>query len=223
MAAVFLGNAFYTAGLPASFPLTFPLTISVWVNRFAFPAVGPDGTIISLYDSGNVENNVQIRLDLTSGPDADAPMYTPTAVKTTSILGETRARSSSSITAAGWKHMAIVFPSIFQSRIYFDGYVDSNSALGFPTVNSISIGNVNGVLNGGPCFGGIAEIGIWNIALTQNQIDSLSKGFSPKRMLPNLKSYIPLYGNNGDIDLVSGLKFPNTINVFNFKGPIIYK
>ena len=55
--------------------------------------------------------------------------------------------------------------------------------------------------------GAIAEVSIWNAALSDEEVETLSLGFSPLLVRPqNLASYVPLIRDN-DEDLITGLSW----------------
>ncbi len=95
-----------------------------------------------------------------------------------------------------WHHCAGVFENIASRTAYLDGANPVNNAT-FVTdsvATRTSIGVQAGNL-GAPtfCDGTIAEVGIWNIALTASEIRALAKGFSPKVIRPrHLVFYAPL-------------------------------
>jgi hypothetical protein len=46
----------------------------------------------------------------------------------------------------------------------------------------------------------IAEVGIWNVALTDDEVLALAKGFTPDQIRPqSLIAYLPLVRTNQDI------------------------
>lgn len=73
-----------------------------------------------------------------------------------------------------------------------DGTTTSNRSIQ-NTATSLVIGN--DASNGGPFDGLIAEVGIWNIALSTSEFLALARGISPQLIRPaSLKGYWPLYG-----------------------------
>jgi hypothetical protein len=66
--------------------------------------------------------------------------------------------------------------------------------------------------------GDIAEAGIWNVILSPDEIQSLSKGFIPPRIRPqNLVFYAPLIG--GTNDFRGGIPLANFNNVLVSEHP----
>jgi hypothetical protein len=62
----------------------------------------------------------------------------------------------------------------------------------------------------------IAEVAVWNVALTGAEMASLSKGFKPTRIRPqSLKFYAPLLRNLQDLQTAMSLTNNNTATVVN--------
>ena len=101
------------------------------------------------------------------------------------------------------RHIAATFsPSTF-SRVYLDGSQDAERTSSVPA----SIADLNlyglsfGGLPGSSFFfnGTIAEVGIWNAALTASEIASLAKGMTCDKIRPqNLAFYAPLVRDLND-------------------------
>jgi len=124
----------------------------------------------------------------------------------------TSANSTSAFSANSWQHGAAIFESNASRTIYLDG---ANSATNTTAANAagasteIFIGarRQNGVIAG--YFGGlIAEVGIWNAALTAAEVASLAKGMTPDKIRPqSLVFYAPLVRDL--IDQKGGLTITN--------------
>lgn len=107
------------------------------------------------------------------------------------------AYSTISTSLNAWQHICGTFESSISRTIYLNGGNNvSNTVLSVPSgFNSIRIGSNFGP-SGGPTTlfnGRISDTAIWNVVLTIDEINSLSKGFSPKKVRPqSLKFYCPL-------------------------------
>jgi hypothetical protein len=108
-----------------------------------------------------------------------------------------------------WHHACGVYESTTNRHAYIDGGskgsdTTSNTS---DTVTDIGIGNL---IRANPIVGmsgRIAEVGIWNVALTDAEVAILAKGYSPLFVRPqNLVVYVPLVGDE-DVDIVGGLAF----------------
>jgi hypothetical protein len=116
-------------------------------------------------------------------------------------------QSSTIYSANNWYHCAGIWPSNSSRTSYLNG-VASTAASGTaniaPTV--IWIGAFSGVAD--RFTGQIAEVGIWNTALTAAEIASLAKGMTCDKIRPqNLVFYAPLVRNL--IDQKGGLVITN--------------
>lgn len=102
-----------------------------------------------------------------------------------------------------WVHGCAVFASNSSRTAYHSGgNSGSNSTVTMsdPGLNDITIGSRNNFVGPGVFMNGlIAEVGIWNVALTVAEISSLSKGFACNRIRPqSLVFYAPLTRNLTD-------------------------
>lgn len=112
------------------------------------------------------------------------------------------ATTTAAVTANVWHHGCAVFASNNSRTAYING---GNSATNTDTLNlntptSVVIGaRYNTTL--GFYFGGdLAEVGIWNVALTAAEVASLAKGMTCDKIRPqNLVFYAPLVRNLQDI------------------------
>ena len=110
------------------------------------------------------------------------------------------ANSTNNFAINTWFHAAAVFTSATLRAIFLNGgFKGTQSTSRTPTgIDRLLIGvegGTSGVATpwapGGT--GDIAEIGIWNVALTDGEVLTLSQGFSPLLVRPqNLVHYMPL-------------------------------
>lgn len=117
-------------------------------------------------------------------------------------------------TATGLHHLCIVYDNAVspKAKLYFDG-VDvalsgPTSATALPSnpgLFRVGRDNVGSVWNSGT----VAEIGLWDAALSAAECAALAKGFKPCRIRPrSLVSYLPLVRNVNDPR--SGVAFTNS-------------
>jgi hypothetical protein len=120
--------------------------------------------------------------------------------------GVDNADTSSGFSLNTWTHACGVAASATDRRVFINGgskvsNLNSRTPSG---VNRFSIGR-NGDLSANQrYFGGmLAEAGIWNVALTDDEVVSLARGFSPLLIRPqSLVAYWPLLGNTSpEVDL----------------------
>jgi len=94
-----------------------------------------------------------------------------------------------------WQHGASVFESTTSRYVYHNGVASTqNTASSSPSgVDSITIGARRSPAIGVLMNGSIAQLGIWDAALTADEIASLADGMICSRVRPqNLKFYAPL-------------------------------
>jgi hypothetical protein len=97
-----------------------------------------------------------------------------------------------------WYHVAGVYESATSRKAYINGSNESaandNSNSVTPSgVNLLIIGGRFNTTIGGYFTGDIAEVGIWNVALTASEIASLAKGMTCDKIRPqSLVFYAPL-------------------------------
>jgi len=104
-------------------------------------------------------------------------------------------------------HGCAVFESTTDRRIYLDagGKVTNTDSLSSPSgLNRITIGYSDRATNALFFDGEIAEVGVWDISLTDAEVAILAEGFSPLFVRPDrLKFYAPIVREK--IDIVGGL------------------
>jgi hypothetical protein len=121
----------------------------------------------------------------------------------------------------GWNHFVHVFDGSASGNAKLLGYINGVSSITEYAVGSItatatpdssntesfSIGRDS--INNTWSSGDFAEVAIWHEALTAQDVNSLSKGFSPASVRPDsLKLYMPLVRNI--IDYKANLTLTNT-------------
>lgn len=188
MAYTFNGsNQYMTVPFTVS---SYPLTFFARANPVSF-AGGP--CAISLDNSGNAPNSIGIYYSPATGSARAGIEPAGLYVNTTSTA-----------TLSAFSSLAGIFTSS-QVSIFLNGAdkVTASHSSGFPSVDRIGLGSsrYSGVqynyLNGS-----IAEVAIWNAALTDAEIASLAAGFTPDQVRPqSLSLYAPLIRNLADLRL----------------------
>lgn len=134
-------------------------------------------------------------------------------LKATTIAGGSAAAAqpaTSIATANTWFHLAAVFASATDRRAWVNGAAKATNATSkTPSgVNSVIIGARGG--SSVTSFAGarIAEVGLWNVALLDEEIAALGAGMSPLKMRSaSLVGYWPVWGlHSPEIDLTSGAR-----------------
>lgn len=170
-----------------------PLTMAIWgrpanttARHWAF----------TLANSSNAYFGISFAGDLGGDP-----------VRATAVDGANAGSASSNGYSANvWQHLCGVFTSSTSRAVFRDG---ANKATNTTNVtpstisrteilyNSIQLSNANG---------DFAEAGLWDVALTDEEVAILADGYSPLFVRPeSLIGYWPLIGNySPEIDLVGG-------------------
>lgn len=170
-----------------------PLSISAWFNT---SITGASQRIVGLWNSAGVgvlDSCFSLHIavgNTVSAATADATSAAASATSTT-------------ISANVWNHGAAVFTSSTSRASYLNGGgKGTNATSKVPIgINRTSIGVDDHSSPTNPFApagtGMIAEVGIWNIALSDADVLTLSKGVSPLLVHSEaLVAYWPLVGNN---------------------------
>ncbi|MFN5250967.1 MAG: LamG domain-containing protein [Bacteroidota bacterium] len=146
-------------------------------------------------------------------------------INSTGLAANNFVTEGTTVVGTNARHIAATFsPSTF-SRVYLDGAQDAERTSSVPS----SIADITGVnLNFGGLFGGsfffngtIAEVGIWNSALTQPEIASLADGMTCDKVRPqSLVFYAPLVRDL--IDQKGGLTITNNNGATVATHPRVY-
>lgn len=168
----------------ASTPVTaMPLTIAGWFN---FPFTGVNQGIAGVNAVGTGVTG-SFRLALNSSNQVVANCAAGATQGVSAFTG---------VSANTWTHACGVFASATSRTAYANGIAaDANATSASPAgVNAVHIG-VNWPSAGatGYANGQIAEVGIWNVALSAQEIASLAKGVTCDKVRPqSLVFYAPL-------------------------------
>jgi len=166
------------SGAPAT---AAPLTLACWFRADTLPGVS---CLMSLHGSGSGHSFSMIVED------------TPKKLKARINGGATAlAVHGTTVTTGQWYHACAVFTTTTSRDIYLDGVSPVNNTTSqTPTsINTSYLGTINA--GSFPHDGQLAEVAVWNVALSAAEIASLSKGFSPRLVRrESLKAYWPLIG-----------------------------
>lgn len=149
-----------------------PYTMACWFRTTNMTQLG---ALISITNSPVVANYASLffRGDIAGDP---------IDILISSGSGQFSARSTTGCTSGQWHHACGVFTSSTSRTIYLDGgssATNTNSAA--PSLNRTEVGAHYSAL----WFSGdIAEVGFWNVALTDAEIASLAKGVTPELVRP---------------------------------------
>ena len=211
MAFTFNGTNQYlnTASLPVS---AVPLTLACW---FRANDVTSNRTLLELSTSSGANG---FRL-LIAGAIAGDPVYADYLV-----VSGTNAQTSSGYTANTWNHAAATFPNNTTVTAYLNGgsSATSTGAALNPAPTRINVGARFASSAPGLYMDGlIAEVGIWNVALSATELSSLAKGMTCDKIRPqSLVFYAPLVRDL--IDQKGGLALTNNNGAIVANHPRVY-
>ena len=183
------------------------------------------GTHISIGVNGGVD-----RFQIFTDPTAVSGRLSCLAVQGASTSENRKGYVSGSIGSPPalntWYHVAGVYENATSRKAYING---SNESAANDNGNSITPSGVNlliigaryNTVIGGYFPGDMAEVGIWNAALTAAEIASLAKGMTCDKIRPqNLVFYAPLVRNL--IDQKGGLTITNNNGATVSTHPRVY-
>lgn len=162
-----------------------PLTLAGWFNSDSDTT---SQTIISITNSGGQE---RFLLTASGGVTGDP-------VRATTIQGNVGAAADSATgySANTWHHAAGVFASSTSRIAYIDGVGGTAETTSRTpgTMNTTRIGvTVGGGARSNYMNGRLAEVAIWNVALSAVEIAALAKGIKPFLIRPEkIVLYLPL-------------------------------
>lgn len=186
MARDFNGSSDYLSA--ASSPIAdYPFSMACWFNCDVATA---QRTLIEIRNgTGNLSHQLETRGD--QGGD-------PVGARSSTGAGGIFAESTAGYTAGTWHHAAGVWTSATSRAAFIDGgSKGTNATSRAPTgFDNMQIGRKNSGGGGSDFFDGrIFAAAIWDAALTDDEVASLGKGFSPLLIRPgSLVFYAPILG-----------------------------
>ncbi len=193
-------------------PITaLPCTLAAW----AFHTTSATKAIISL---DTAAGNARVALQFTTTPNIAAAQ--------TDSAGTTVSGNSGTASTSTWNHCAGVFESSTSRTAYVNGVAGSLNATAntFTAPDTVRIGaTVISAALANYMNGRVAEVGVWNVALTASEIESLASGISPLMVRPHaLVFYAPMLTTTGNQrDWVGGLSLAPTNTPTDIDHPAI--
>ena len=202
-----------TASAPAT---TFPVTLACW---FQLTNTGNNTALVVLQDA-----DTQSRLQITNnGSTSPKRALQATYFDSAGFFGRIGINESAYSTNT-WYHAAGVFASTSDIDAYFNGsagFQDIQSPRTLSGIDQMLIGARRAASLGQYHDGLIAEVGIWNVALTQPEIASLAAGYTCDKVRPqSLVFYAPLCRDL--IDVKGGLTITNNNSATVANHPRVY-
>ena len=177
--------------IPSAIISAYPFTIAAWGNTSNNTEYN---TLVNISDA-----TVSAYHGLTfDGVAAGDPIQAYSG--NGSVNGVARTTTGYSINT--WAHGCGVFnASNSRSAFINGGGKGTNTTNITPSgMNRTSIGVFRATNRYDPFQGSIAEVGIWNVALTDDEVLALAKGFTPDQIRPqSLIAYLPLVRTNQDV------------------------
>lgn len=171
-----------------------PLTLACWAWS---PVNNTFMNLMGLYNSGSAENRNCYKLQIESLGSIRAA----TGDATTEAFAE----ATIDIATSTWFHGAAVFTSATSRACLLNGAskgtnATSKTPASAPNRVIMGVGGGTPIATPHSSTGLIAEAGIWDVALTDEEIGLLAKGISPSNIRPgNLVSYMPLIRDVVDV------------------------
>ena len=205
-------NQFLSTG---NFPVaTTPCTMAVWFNPHNTTS---RYTLLTIGRNGWVDTNNYITISA-RGDVAGAPIR----LGVTGV-GTGNVDSTAGYSANTWNHACGVFQSSTSRTIYLNGGNSATSTVSRVTTVTSPALRIGEFLATNPfkMRGRLAEVGIWNAALTAAEIASLAKGMTCDKVRPeSLVFYAPLVRDL--IDQKGGLTITNNNGATVANHPRIY-
>ena len=193
-----------------SFPVSGPpLTIAGWFNANNIT----QGCFIAGVSEGSRYFAIAATGDIAGDPVSTVE-FDGSAVKIAS--------TTTGYTANTWTHAAGVWTSLSNRTAYINGGSSGSNAAtsNATTLTSAHIG-ANAAISSNRMNGRIAEVGVWNVALTAAEVASLAKGMTCDKIRPqNLVFYAPLIRDL--IDQKGGLTITNNNGATVATHPRVY-
>ncbi len=174
-----------------------PITIAAWAYSDNLSTV-EDQIIAYVGDKDAADEMFLLRLDSTGINDLWARHRN---------FGGTSTATAGTFIVNTWHHCVAVFASNTSRTAYFDGTAGTENTDTRSAVSSdrVAIGRAGDTSPGDYFSGRIAEVGIWNAALTAAEITALSKGYSPQLIRPQSLVFYAQLIRDEDYDKVGGL------------------
>lgn len=212
MARRFNGNiANYFGAFTRAPVIALPITIAYWTKP-NLTAIGLNSGVILALQAASGDGRIQVSAGTSTS--ASGPWYYR-AISADNSNNSVIADSPSIPNNGMWSHGAGVFASTTSRVSYYNGIAGTEvttsndpSAASF-TRSYIGVRRSTGLLQL-PFIGDIADIAVWNIALTSTEIAILATGVSPLKIrTSNLVAYWPLNGRvgSGEASLFSELDY----------------
>jgi len=192
------GEYFETTSVVVSGP---PFTMACWA---ILDSNAVRHTLMGVFTDSSDDQKHQLQFD---GVASDV------VIAQSRTTGNGNAVSTTSFSTGVWQHAAGVWRATNDRSAYCNGggRGDNTTSRAPSGMNRTRLG-AQGIVNTQPLRGTIAEAGIWDAALTDEEIAALARGVSPMRIRPrNLMAHWPVYDESSLIRDLCGT-YPLTVN-----------
>lgn len=200
-----------------------PLTMAAWIKRGTTLV---NGTVMFIGNSGSFGNVNLWRMNRVFVDDGDAQVLATACTTTTGAASATCVRSVTDWPEGTWGHAAAVFESDSSRYAYAQGVASSqNTTTKTPSgVNITTLGKSDNVSGTSWFSGEMAEVGLWNVALSSSDVAVLAAGVCPLLVHPeSLVAYWPILGQySPEIDVRGGANLTLTGSPSATAHPLIY-
>lgn len=176
-----------------------PLTIACWFYQDDV-AIATNRALLGIFDRSVTNQWFVLKTQM------DASYNKFVHAETRSSSGWDRATATAQFSGNTWHHAAAVFTSPTSRTVYLDGGNSAtNTTSATPSgLDRISVARLGDSSPGNYFSGRIAEVAIWNVALTDAEVAILAADYSPLFVRPqNLVAYWSLIRDE-DQDRVGG-------------------
>ena len=201
--------------------LSEPLTIAAWF----YPTRNTARTVIaSIADTAQGASAAFFAL-VEDGTKAGDPICATKHRGSATSPPDSEATSTSGFTINNWHHGCAVFTSNTSRTIYLNGGSSATDTTNIPidgnAIDKTGIACLARSTNAAFFQGRAAEVGIWNVALTADEVASLAKGMTCDKVRPqSLVFYAPLVRDL--IDVKGGLTITNNNTATVANHPRVY-
>ncbi len=197
-----MARSFNSAGrleftVPFAFSTT-PTTIACWFNP---TNVTTSYNVITLGVAGASDQG-RLQLNINGGAAGD---YVAAVTRNSTGATTLSALTTTGYVANTWQHACAVFANADSRAAYLNGGSKGTETT-FQGVATLTLGIFGGAVTttgvrSNNYAGAIAEVGMWNVALTDDEVATLASGASPTTVQPHLlRGYWPLFDSDGDVD-----------------------
>lgn len=191
----------------------------VILNTTTSPVTAVPFTISCWFNADTLSGGNLVNISNTTGGDGFRLVSLSTGgIRASSVVGTVGSSSdtTNTISTGTWNHTVGVYASNTSRTAYLNNTAaTTNTTSSIPTsISRINIGSRrNSSINDSFFDGKLAELGIWDVVLTTDELTSLYKGVSCSLVRPqNLVFYAPLIRNMNDISKTA-LSLSNTTGI----------